>query len=67
VTLHCFLPNLLWQKQLLEQPDLYEGQIVYFNDLYMPELPGEAGDLQRSPMCVYCIHTHALVGDRDST
>lgn len=45
MTLHCFSPNLPWQKKLLEQLDLDEGHIVYFNDLYTPELPGEAGDL----------------------
>lgn len=53
VTLHSFSPNLPWQKQLLEQLDLCEGRIVYFNDLYAPEVPGEAGDLHRSPVWVY--------------
>lgn len=41
VILCCFPPNLPWQEQLLEKSDLYEGHGVYFNDLCMPELPGD--------------------------
>lgn len=60
VTLHCFSPNLPWQKQLLQQPDFYESHMAYFNDLYTPELHGEVGDLLRSPMSLYTyIFMHA--------
>lgn len=45
VILRFFPPNLPWQEQLLEQSDLFEGHRVYFNDLCITELPGEAGDL----------------------
>lgn len=45
MTLHCFSQNLPWQKQLLEQLDLYKARVVHSNDLYIPELLYEPTDL----------------------